>query len=194
MNNNFQTLFTSFDAHNIKYAILDNNKTELNIIIPEKTQIGSIMKKNGFNRVNRNTNDLFLYGMIPFQYYTNGEINICVCNQVACRSTLNGEWVPLDRKINLNIFNFIRKTSDNLSILCSEDEFCYLLAKSVYTNGIFCEEDINRISVLLEEIDEKKLFPKLEGVFFKFTKQIFEMCKEHKFDEIVQAVWSFAEY
>lgn len=194
MNKNLLTLFEKFDSNNIKYAILDNMNSEINILIPEKTLIASIMKSCGFKRIIKNKNDLFLYGMIPFQYYTDGKVDICVCNQVACRSTLNGEWVPLDRKINLNIFSNLRKRSDNLSILCSEDQLCYLLAKSVYTNSCFSIEDINRISVLLNEVDVEKLFPKLEGVFFKFTKQIFEMCKENKFNEIVQAVWSFADY
>ena len=133
--------------------------------------------------------------MDHFLYFTMDDVNLVVCCQLACRSTLNGEWVPLDRKINNFALDRVVKDKDTtLPIPAPEDMLCYLLAKCVYTEEEFSEKDIERIENCMNQVKEPQLSDKLEGVFFYFTPSILEMVRKGQYSDIIEALWCYSEY
>ena len=178
----------------IRYAFLDCEDKGFRILVSpkDKEEVKKLLLHLKW-RKQKGPEEIYLYGMEHFSYFENDGISLTVCYQVACRSTLHGEWVPLDRKINNFALTNVRDV-DGVSRLCPEDELCYLFAKCVYTEKGFSAEDKIGIEKVLTSIDMDALMPKLEGVFFKFSPRILAMAKEGRFDEIIPALWRFGEY
>ena len=160
----------------------------------EREKLAALLKKEGW-RENRAVfrQDKYLYGTEPFLAMEKGNARLVLLCQIACRSTLHGEWVPLDRQINLGALDRLRR-EDGLPRLSCEDELCYLLAKCVYTEKAFAEPDVSRIAVCLKKADREILMPKLTGVFFRFTERLLQLAEEKKYEEIIPSLWRFAEY
>lgn len=179
----------------IPYVLLDEEKEVVRILISanEKEAFIKQAKQWGFKREKDTSKDLYLYGMDHFLYYQAEGENLVVCFQLACRSTLNGEWVPLDRKINNFALNRAVKQKDSM-VLGEEDALCYLLAKCVYTKGQFQPYDIERIEDNLKKAEEEALKDKLEGVFFRFTSEMISMLRAKDYENIIEALWCYAEY
>ena len=181
----------------IPFARLDEEADTLRILIaPEKKNdfIAAAVKSH-WKRVKDRSKDLYLYGMEHFLYYRFDEITLIVCCQLACRSTLNGEWVPLDRKINISaIDRIVKSTSEDIYEPMPEDFLCYLLARCVYTNQEFTPYDISRIEACRKKCDETILAPKIDGVFFHFSDTMLQMIDHGEYDHIIDALWSYSDY
>lgn len=179
----------------IAYALLDEKDKNVRILISEKDRrsIITLAGNVGWKRIKDKSGDLYLYGMQRFLYYSAGAVTLTVCCQLACRSTLNDGWVPLDRKINEEALARCRKENDVMR-LGKEEELCYLLAKCVYTDKCFEKEDIERIESCFSGTEKTNVLPKLEGIFFRFSERMLEMLEKKEYEDIIGALWRFAEY
>lgn len=179
----------------IAYACLEQSEKEIRLLISEKQRdlLQKIVGKNGWKKNKDKSGDLYLYGMKRFLYYSVGDVRVTVCCQLACRSSLNEGWVPLDARINNQALTDMKKR-DGVSLLKPEDEFCYLMAKCVYTVKAFGIQDIERIKRSLAASDREALMPKLESVFFRFSGRLLQLTDAHKYEEIIPGLWAFAEY
>lgn len=179
----------------IAYAILDKEGSLVRILISEDSRnlFKTSASKAGWKTIKDKSGDLYLYGMKHFMYYSVNGITLIVCCQLACRSTLNGGWVPLDRKINEHTFENLR-SEESIYFLGAEDELCYLTAKCIYTAKNFCTSDVKRIEACMSVINRAALMPKLEGVFFRFTDSLLELLDQRKYDDIIPSLWRFAAY
>lgn len=195
MNDTCCSLFRILAKNDIEYAILDVSDSIINILCKaeKKKQVKQALGSDGWKRIKDTSNDVYLYGMDHFLYFENNGMKTVICFQIACRSTLNGEWVPLDRKINTYAMSLI-ESRDGLSYLCPEDELCYLLAKCVFTKKKFSETDTTRIKNCFGRVSIEKLMPKLEGVFFRFSGKMMDMIRQGDFNNIISSLWQFAEY
>lgn len=179
----------------IAYAILDKEESCLRILIAEDCQnlFKTSASKAGWKAVKDKSGDLYLYGTKRFMYYSVYGITLIVCCQLACRSTLNDGWVPLDRKINGHALEDLR-LEERIYFLGAENELCYLTAKCIYTEKNFCASDIKRIEACMSVIDRELLLPKLEGIFFRFTDGLLQLLEQRKYIDIIPALWRFAAY
>lgn len=192
---NIRVITEALSENGISYALLDNEEKEVRIPISEESReaVKKLAGKAGWKKMKDRSGDLYLYGMKHFLYYLVENCRLIICCQLACRSTLNDGWVPLDRKINGQALSDIR-IKDQICYLGAEDELCYLLAKCVYTVKFFKDADRKRLEEDMSTVDAAGLLPKLEGVFFRFTDKILELLHEKKYDDIITALWRFAEY
>ncbi len=179
----------------IAYACLEQSEKDIQLLISESQRdfLKKTVLKSGWKKVKDKSGDLYLYGMKRFMYYSVGDIRVTVCCQLACRSSLNEGWVPLDAKINSQAL-LDTKEREGFSVLKPEDELCYLLAKCVYTVKEFKKDDIERIKKCFDLSDKEQLLPKLQSVFFRFTERLLQLMGENKYEKIISALWSFAEY
>ena len=181
----------------IAYAVLDDEDRLLRILIhnSQKKQWMGAAKNKGLKQIKDKSGDVYLYGMDHFLYYDIDGERLIVCCQLACRSTLNGEWVPLDRKINNGALDkAIYSEEDKAYAPGAEDFLCYLLAKCVYTEGGFSDSDKQRIEQCMSKTKKQVLMPKLEGVFFCFTEKLLQMLEAKDYDSIIEALYRYAEY
>lgn len=192
-----ENIYNALKAEERKVALLDIEENLLRILIDaeQKDKYVQVLKKLGWRQQKDISKDLYLYGMDHFLYFEMEDVKLVVCCQLACRSTLNGEWVPLDRKINNYALERVVMEQDTvMPVPVAEDLLCYLLAKCVYTKESFSKEDIARIENCMKQVKEPQLSDKLEGVFFYFTNTILEMVKKGQYDDIVEALWCYSEY
>lgn len=192
---NVQRIAETLTQAAIPYALLDEENSLVRILISED-KIEFLKKtaaKSGWKQIKDKSKDLYLYGMKRFLYFmVNGE-TLVVCCQLACRSTLNNGWVPLDKQINgLALVNVTQK--GRLYYLSAEDELCYLAAKCVYTEKEFDKNDIRRIEACMSMVDRERLMPKLEGVFFRFTEHLLQLLERKEYDDIIPSLWKYAAY
>lgn len=195
MNEAFASVCSFLSEKKIRFALLDDSPKEFRLLV---SGVSARELKKGFSTLGFKflcdfEKEKYLYGMDKFLRFFNGEIYVTICFQIACRSTLHGEWVPLDRKINSTALQTIREEGE-IPTLSPEDALCYLLAKCVYTEKNFSKEDCEKISENFEIADREKLFFKLEGVFFRFTETMIKMCEEKNFSEIIVSLWEFSDY
>ena len=187
----------TFSESNILFALLDDEEQTLRILASseKKKDIAMAMQKKGIKKLKDKSKDLYLYGMDHFDYYEINGVKLTVCYQLACRSTLNGEWIPLDRKINNYVMDRIVETNEKgIFTPMPEDYLCYLLAKGVYTQKCFSDYDIKRIEEVREKVDNSILTPKIDGVFFRFSDTILKMTKDNAYEDIVDALMRYSDY
>lgn len=181
----------------ISYAVLDDEDHLLRILIhnSNKKQWMEAAKNKGFKHAKDKSGDIYLYGMDHFLYYDVGGERLIVCCQLACRSTLNGGWVPLDRKINNDaLCRVVYSDAVKAYSLGAEDFLCYLLAKCVYTESGFSDYDKKRVEQCMGEIKKQVLLNKLEGVFFYFTEILLRMLRAKDYDHVIEALYRYADY
>lgn len=140
-------------------------------------------------------NFIFLYAMDPFEFYISDGIYLDVCYQLSCRSTNNGEWMPIDMMINTSAWdNRIKHAEYGWYELCVEDELVHLITRCVFDKKIFPEGYEERIQYLYDVVNKNEFYKRLEMVFFKFTPRLFEMIKEKDFNEIRREYLTFTNY
>ncbi len=192
---NVQMVAELLSQEEIPYAVLDEEDSTVRILISEDSRelFKKLAAKMGWKKIKDKSGDLYLYGMRHFLYYSCNGIMLIACCQLACRSTLNNGWVPLDRRINGQALENSRK-KEKICYLGAEDELCYLTAKCVYTKKKFNDNDIERIEACMSVVDREMLIPKLEGVFFRFTDRMLQMLDRKEYADIVASLLCFAEY
>lgn len=195
MNEKFTNIIRSMKANSIAFAVLDADNSSMIVLASpsSKDNIKSLLACQGWKKIKDNKKELYLYGMDRFLYYVQGNQKLTVCFQISCKSTLNGEWIPLDKKINDAALNRV-KVEDEYVYLSPEDDLCYVLAKCVYTEKTFAGADVERIERDFTRADINILLPKLEGVFFKFTRILIGMLNRKAFDRVIEELWCFADY
>lgn len=186
----------TLNENGIRFCILDEEDKLIRLLVDynEREKCLTLLKKLGMKTVKDSSKDIYLYGMNRFDYLQEKDKSVTVCYQVACRSTLNGEWVPIDRIVNLTALNDVRTESEGMKYLGYIDEVCYLLAKCVYTQKAFAKEDVDRITYSYGKADKVLLLQKLELVFFGFASNMMKMIEEQNFDDIIVKFMSYSDY
>lgn len=187
-------MITSFNKGSIPYAVTDISDSSLSLLADsgDDDRIAALMKDNGWKKTG--DHDKYLYGMHPVFNYSKDALKAYIFFQLACRSTLNNAWVPLDRCINIGALERRIKDPEYGYMLSGEDMTCYLLAKAVYTDKRFSDTSISMIEKSMAGSDRDVLVPKLEKVFFRFTDKLLSMLESGQYDSITEALFSYAGY
>ena len=184
-----------FDANNISYAFLKDSGNSVNLLIEfgDVSKVSKLMKELGFQKRKSPTKDIYMYGMNKFVYFQKADFQVIFQFQISCKSSLHGEWIPLDRVINIGALE--RRTKiDGIYYLDAVDYLCFLLADSVYTEGTFTDKRSSMIIDLYEKVDKAVFASKIEKVFFKFSKKIVSFIEEQRLDTVISALYRFSDY
>ena len=179
----------------LDHAVLELPLPKLTILLDrdDKAAFLSIAKEEGWTEQRAKTKEKYLYGVDPMLEYLARGISLEICFQIACRSALNGAWVPLDRCINQGAIQRARR-QEGIKLLCPEDRLCYLISKCVYTEKIFSDRDILWIQEELGKADMDLFKKKIKMVFFNFSGRLLSMLEQGDHDHIINELWSFADY
>ncbi|MCC8164132.1 MAG: hypothetical protein LIO86_13455 [Lachnospiraceae bacterium] len=192
------TLLETFGSAGFRWVLLDEEENSLRILLDAsaKKDFLTLAKKQGWKKQKDRSGDIYLYGMDHYWYFLAGDCRLTVCFQLACCSTLNNGWVPLDKKINVGALDrSLDDVNRNLARhLAPADELCYLLAKCIYTDHQFSITDRERLEHDLLGANEPELSFKLSAVFFHFTPRLLELLRNRQYESIEQELWEFAEY
>jgi len=202
-------LFELINKEQINYMLLRNINNEIPNKLPFKKDIDLIIKEEDAIRFNdlliknfwvKKRHPLghfpFLYGLIPFTFYYKEGIYIDICHQLACRSLNNGEWFPLDMKIQEDLWKNKRTVSNKpwKYRLSLEDEFISLITRCVFDKKKFTYGYIERIEQLIPRIDTKVVLTKFEVIFFKFSKKLMNKIQEKEYHTIITNYIKFKDY
>ncbi len=197
MKTDFETVLLDLNNRGCKYCVINVSDSVMELLVEDDFYfcIDDILNRKEWKH--EKNNDQYLYGLQPREKYRKKNDCIVFNYKLACRSTLNDAWVPLDRCVNDRALqNGIYDEKRGLNVLAKDDEICYLLAFSVYTEKCFSE---NNKAILNDNIatlgDKAKMLEyKLSKVFFRFSDKILELAMKNEYDDIIPSLYSFCEY
>jgi hypothetical protein len=182
----------------ISYSLLDEDKDNIFILISpeEKYQFRKIVKSFGWKPIkSRCKKDSFLYGMDAPENFVCANAVITIFFQLACKSAMQKEWLPLDRSVNdLALKSRILDPVDGLYKLEGRYDMVYRLAKCVFTRRTFAESDIENIQNNEGLLDDSVLVLFLKKTFFKFTPILIDMLLNRDYAHIVSSCFEFNNY
>jgi hypothetical protein len=205
-------LFNILNLSDIDYVLLRNLDNELpnnlkltkdiDILVKpaHKFRLISILCQNNWLKSihpwNFGNNFQFLYSMDEFLFFNKQQVYLDVCFQLCCRSLNAGEWFPLDELIQESTFRNKRLVQKDIRtyMLSYEDELIHLITRCIFDKKIFNNSYIRRIEYLLEKVDVELFLTKLEKVFFKFSRQLFQFLKAKKYYAIRHNYITFINY
>jgi hypothetical protein len=199
MNDKISDMLKNIDkTEKMPYVLLSYDENNMFVLShsEQKYQFRQTIKRLGGKFIkNSRKSEQFLYGMDVFDdFYYEGFI-ITITFQLACKSTMHGAWIPLDKTIGeYALENRVIDTKSGLYRL--EDRRClvYKLAKCVFTDKIFSQAAKREIQDYEALISDNQLVLFLEKVFFKFTPTLIKMLKNRDFDNIISSCYRFSDY
>lgn len=141
----------------------------------------------------------FAYGLPEYQFWKKNleeyEVYIDACFKLCCKSLTPKVWIPLDKRINNDIWKQrVWNEKQSWYELDEKTEIIYLIVRSIFDKHIFSnvyKKEIEKRKYLLQECDVRE---KLQLVFFHFTDTLIEMTLNGRYEEIIQKYLSFTEY
>lgn len=192
MRDEFARFLHELDSSGIEYCVIDVENENLDILVSESFEAVKLKIKGWKEKKDRK---LYLYSLKRRKVFIKDALTVSFNYKLACRSTLNGAWVPLDRRINDGALErAIFDTERGFRVLSPEDEVCYLLASCIYTIKGFSSDHRSRISDSMKRGDAEEIKKKLSKVFFYFTDRLLQMVKDRDYDDIIPALYAFAGY
>jgi hypothetical protein len=197
------------DLVNIDYRLLKNidfqvEKIDLgkdvDIIVNKKDESKFIdfLKKHNLKNIKHpwdfGNNFIFLYSMNPFKFYKNQFLILDVCYELSCRSINAGEWIPLDKEIQDDIWSQECTLNGYVKKVSNEIELVHLITKSIFDKKSFTSHYIDRINNLINLSDRVRLNKYLNLVFFKFTPLLLKLIETNQYDKIIDKYISFKDY
>lgn len=203
------SLFDILNNNNIEYLLLRNINRKLPNDLPRNDDIDiivniqykdilfRILKSNGWKRITHPHSKVpFLYSMQAFDFYDLKGLHVDVCYELACRSLVSREWIPLDQRIQDDVWKNKRKVSKlpwNWE-LSYELEVVHLLTRCIFDKKRFESGYVQRIKDVLLLCDRVLLAVYLEVVFFKFRDTLTELLDEEQYDLIIERYLTFIDY
>lgn len=141
----------------------------------------------------------FAYGLTEYQFWKKPveeyDIYIDACFKLCCKSLTPKVWIPLDKKINNDIWEQrVWNEKQKWYELDEKTEVIYLVVRSIFDKHVFSnvyKKEIEKRKNLLKECDVRE---KLQLVFFHFTDTLIEMVLNGRYEEIIPKYLSFTEY
>lgn len=202
-NDQIETVFSELKKKGCRFLVLDlpSEFPETTGLLKVRFLVRSEDKRilleqaveSGWRKKESPEKEGYLYGVEKFLRFILDQVELEFCFQIACRSTLNGSWVPLDRCINYGAIE--RSVEENgIRLLSPEDRVPYLLANCIYTKKTFTDEDCRLIEEARKKADEKQMREKTGAVFFRFTDKLFSLIDQGEYAGLTDALWRFADY
>lgn len=141
----------------------------------------------------------FAYNLPEYQFWkksgTDYNLYIDACFKLCCKSFMPKVWIPLDKKINEDIWK--KRVWDEKNqwwTLDERTELIYLLVRCVFDKRGFSPLYIAEIEQRKELLKDEEVLEKMRLVFFKFTDTLIRMIEEQKYESIIERYIAFSEY
>lgn len=203
------SFFHILNENEINYALLRNienelpnnlsKKKDIDIIVKveDRNKLENILIKNGWVKINHPHRKVpFLYSMHPFDFYNLNGLHIDVAYELACRSLITREWLPLDQKIQAELWVYRKELlhSPWKYMLSYEIEIVHLLTRSIFDKRTFNDGYIYRINEIYPLCDVNILSEYLDLVFFKFRNSLLRMIEKKEYNKIINEYLTFKDY
>ena len=207
--------FSLLNENKIQYLLIKNIADELpsslksgkdiDVLVnpDDRIRFSKIMEENGYlYRIHPYGIEhgwKYAYGLEKHQFWQKKDCKavfyIDVCFHLCVKSLTPKTWVPLDDKINHNIWEKVEK-NEKLGCPCLDEKTCfvYLFARCIFDKRIFPENYIAEIEKRKGLLEDSEIHELLSCVFYKFTPNLIQLVKAKKYSEIIQKFLSFKDY
>ena len=171
-------------------------KNDIDILIRDydDKSIYSFMNTHNFSR--RIDKFDYLYGAKPHIHYINNKLDLhfdLVDGLYYCSLNDNHTFLPVEELV-LESFLNNKIRYKNYFIPKVEDELLHLICHCFYDKKKFPTKHVNRITELLDLIDNNIFLKLLNIIFGKTNNIVFNLIKNHSFDNFHNEIISFSEY
>ena len=203
------SFFDIINESKINYILLRNIQNELPHNLSKKKDIDILVKSEDKENLRKallekkwkiiphpSSEVPFLYSMNSFDFYDLNGLHIDVAYELACRSIITRQWIPLDQKIQNYLWENKKESSDQpwKYMLPTEIELIHLLTRCIFDKSIFNDGYVSRINKIYTYCNKDILLKHLELVFFSFSKQLINMIENREFNLIINKYLTFTEY
>lgn len=207
--------FSIMNTSGIDYVLIKNIGNELpdyledgkdiDILVREAQMVefGEFMRNHKFRELTppngRKNGWNFAYQLPEYQFWQKEGINqrlyIDASFKLACKSLTPQTWIPLDKKINEDIWKKrVFDESKNWWIMDDKTLCVYLIVRSVLDKHEFKAVYVDDLEQMKNLLDDEEVRMKLRTVFFKFTEKLIVLLKEKRYSEIYYEYITFIEY
>lgn len=209
------SFFEALNASGLRYVLVRNTGGELPYKLKDGKDIDILvhhedisafmkfMKQENFRRKIPPFGKLsgwnLAYQMHDFLFYKK-EMSSCqfyidVCQELCCHSTMPNVWIPLDRKIQEDVWKSCWFDNEN-GWWCLDEKTALIayLVKAIFDKCQFSPGYIESIKSRFYLLDNTETRDKLGLIFFKYTDRLIEMLKREEFDKIVIDYYGFKNY
>lgn len=208
-------LFSVLNHSMIRYVLIKNiadelpyalkNGKDIDILVHPKDQeaFSRLMLENHYVRtvhpVGEGNGWRFAYSLEPSEFWKrvdiSDELYIDVNFRLCCHSFSEKTWIPLDRIINVDVWEHRRFDVDRQWWRMDDDTtLIYLIVRSVFDKQIFRMEYIREIEKLAGRLQQQEVKEKLSLIFFNFTTRLIELLRCKKYSEILHEYVTFIDY
>lgn len=207
-----RSFFDMLNNSEICYLLIKNNDDylpdrlsylkDIDILIhpKDKSLFHKVMKQNGYLYnpyfgISRRNGYTFLYPMDDGEWFVKDKMIIEVFYQLNVHALEDNTFLPLDEKINNNIW-INRKWDNDKRWYCMDEEtlLVYLIARSIFDKKEFTQTYRNEIKKRFYLLHEKNVINQLKLIFFKYTDKLIYLLEKEKFDEIIPSYLQFCDY
>ena len=203
------SFFDIINESKISYILLRNIENELPHNLSKKKDVDILVKAEDKERLCKALLEKkwkiiphpysevpYLYSMNSFDFYDLNGLHIDVAYELACRSIITRQWIPLDQKIQHYLWENKKESYNQLwkYVLPIEIELIHLLTRCIFDKNIFNDGYISRINKIYSCCNKDILLEHLELVFFNFSKKLINMVEKKEFHLIINKYLTFKEY
>lgn len=181
----------------------DGKDIDILVLNSEQGRFSQFMKEHDFESLDppmgRKNGWNFAYRLPEYQFWKKRNIKytfyIDASFKLACKSLMPNMWIPLDQKINNDIWkNKVFDSKNNWWIMDEKTIFVYMIARSILDKHMFKDVYISDIEKKRFLLDDAEIREKLSLIFFKYTDHLIELIKNGSYATIFDDYIAFTEY
>ena len=185
-------------SNNIEYRVLDVQDKIITIIVKEEDlkKYKSVIKRNGGKSMShpygKDYGFRFIYQMVPFLLYKYEDLYLEIYSQLPCASLTPYMWLPLDRKIQKEIWS---SSAQEEVMMCNiKCQYIYHLCWAIFFNKGFSPFAVSFLKNNKSILEDPLMKELLSVVFFNYTESLISQIESDRFDTIIPNYYSFIEY
>lgn len=203
-------IFGIIDKAKIRFALLRNHKNflsrpvikkDIDIVVHEdfQSQFPKLMKSAGWKKAqhpySRQLGYSYLYALPAFEFYVRDDVYVDVTYKLPCMSITGEHWIPLDDKIQSNMWKNIVQVNEFWHYeLSTVDKFIHNLTRVVFEKKELNDDKITEMASWLHKIDRDLLEDYLKTIFFKATPMVMNLAYESRYRDIRTSLIRFSDY
>lgn len=207
--------FEDINQFDVRYVLIKNigselpdrlvNGKDIDILVFEedKNTFQYKMESKGFQNqtppFGRQNGWAFAYNLPEYQFWKKDkaecEFYIDACFKLCCKSLMPKVWIPLDQKINDDIWkNRVWDEKNQWWIMDEKTMLVYLVVRAIFDKRCFNDDYISEIEQRRELLENPEVVDKLKLVFFKFTDTLTDMLLKRHYEAILERYITFVDY
>jgi hypothetical protein len=175
-------------------------KQDVDLLIhPDSIRAASeVFMNNGFTATNIDPADtVYLYSANPSIFFRHEPLDVAfhVVQELSYKGLNQGEMVPMDKELQVSIFENKRRVDEIWKYMPSyEEEALMLICRCIYDKRTVPQSYKARIEKLFETVTPERLQKYCEFVFLKFTPLLLSLIEKKKTEYIFEKYITFCDY